>query len=1060
MFVCGLVAPGCGAPAREAQDHVRPLRGIFYSEQNLKETRQCLHSEPWRLRLHDEITSAADKWVARDDEWIRTILPPPGSVFAYGVNGCPKCDAKWKNFGADTCSFDRPGKVVCPGCKTVFPDPDPASPYHDTGTGVAVNGKRYYLAGVWNAFVIQSMHAAFSEDSCALNALAHAYALTGRGEYARKAAVIMDALATLAPSTRGPRDFDYSGSVTSDQGRLHFLTSIVYRALVPLARDYDLVGRHPVFQQDSPTSPGVTIAANVRGGLFEDYLFRHFDVRRGRLSTLHNHEADSVRAMLATGLLFGSPDYIRWGIDSLDSLLANTVDRDGMYYETSVGYAEFTRSVFVDMAELCATYSPERFADLPGDFPPARNFFAGQALKGLVVDNFDLTVAGQDMNFGNSHTSRSVLKGPSASTPWNLGVLSRFLAYSPDPGVRDRVRRMLASGMAGQAQGKSGTRWWLLKMPEPLPEPLPSPEEESPVGSGKFFSTKALAAFQSGEWPERRGFCVRGGPNLPHAHDDLLGLNLYDVGRELSAEIGYSVFDSHVHKGWGTRAIAHNLVTVDGDAGLTGNEYFKKSPGASWRSFYDGGDVKFIDADGSSQFPGRLPVTKYRRRVAMVDVTSSASYYLDVFDVRGGSNRDYSLHAPYNDKLLTAALSFEGVDMRPVEGAWTLAGLDPQWRDAPWNRQGRSWGERVTPGEYIRKVTPDDGVGPYGWVAPGRGYGFLYNLRGGAPSGAFRATWALEGQDNAFLRATFLPAGAVTCYAANAPDLSGSHLLNYVICRDSGTSDSRFVVLLEPYRGAGSVREARLLAPGTRGDVVVEIALADGRTDYVAFAEPESKPVIFDAVGGGTASSEGEFAFVRLGTDGKPEVAHMFRGSRLSVGAKVLLSSVPAVRGTITATDEVRGRLVAEVDRGAEVAAATRARFAVVSSPRYTHDTGIQISENDVVREGGNRLSLRTGRISLQKVRIAGRDDDGVTTSSIPLPLTFIHDRPTSFLDGKALVTPDGKVAGRIARSLDIGSFATERGAAIREGDDLRVMDFVAGDSIELPIGASWRSRR
>ena len=42
--------------------------------------------------------------------------------------------------------------------------------------------------------------------------------------------------------------------------------------------------------------PGTTVFDNIRRGLFEDYLFRHNDVRGARMSSLHNHEADSIRA--------------------------------------------------------------------------------------------------------------------------------------------------------------------------------------------------------------------------------------------------------------------------------------------------------------------------------------------------------------------------------------------------------------------------------------------------------------------------------------------------------------------------------------------------------------------------------------------------------------------------------------------------------------------------------------------------------------------------------------------------------------------------------------------
>lgn len=45
---------------------------------------------------------------------------------------------------------------------------------------------------------------------------------------------------------------------------------------------------------------------------------------------------------------------------------------------------------------------------------------------------------------------------------------------------------------------------------------------------------------------------------------------------------------------------------------MSGAEYFKKRPGANFRSFYDGDGVKFLDADAAEQFRDCIPVTKYR----------------------------------------------------------------------------------------------------------------------------------------------------------------------------------------------------------------------------------------------------------------------------------------------------------------------------------------------------------------------------------------------------------------------------------------------------------------
>jgi hypothetical protein len=242
--------------------------------------------------------------------------------------------------------------VICPSCKHEFPDADPKSPYYDPDRGIIVNGKEYYLKGVWNAWVVDQMSSS-NTASAALDNLGYAYALTGDERYAHKAMVIMDALATVAPTTIGPRDFQSSRE--SLEGRFHYLTSIVYRVRMNQLGTYDLIGKFSELNQPSPTNPGLTYAENIKKNLLEDYLFLHFDVRNMNLTTLHNHEGDSVRAMLGVGLVTGNPDYIRWGLESLFYFIDNTVDRDGQYYETSASYSQFSASVLCDMAELAAS---------------------------------------------------------------------------------------------------------------------------------------------------------------------------------------------------------------------------------------------------------------------------------------------------------------------------------------------------------------------------------------------------------------------------------------------------------------------------------------------------------------------------------------------------------------------------------------------------------------------------------------------------------------------------------------------------------------------------------
>ena len=1064
---------------------VLPLhRGLYYSDAQLAAVRDAVEKEPWRVEMRDRITSVADSWLARSDGEIRALLPKPGALFSHGKTGCPKCMAKWGSNGSDTCSLDRPGKLLCPKCKTMFPDDDPAGRYHDAGRGVEVEGRRHHLTAVWNSFVVNTMYAAEGADNAGVSSLALAYALTGREEYARKAVVMMDALATLAPTTLGPRDYD-TGARDSDQGRFQFFTSTVYRAMIPMARNIDLVGGHPMMRADSPTNPGTTVFDNIRKGLYEDYLFRHNDVRGARMSSLHNHEADSIRAMLAAGLLFDNADYIRWGMQCFDALLENTVDRDGMYYETSMGYALFTRSVFADMADLLANYRPEKYAGKTGDFPPARNYFDHPKLQKLVVDNFDLDVMGRRVSFANSNGDDLVLdRNPDTFNTWQLGWLGRVGKHTSNAALRAHIDRMMAAGIALDLPDPAGPRWWLLNRADPLPAHTGKTAEFNMFRDGRFFSTKGLAGFQFGEWPHKKAFLVRGGPNLPHSHDDNLGLNLYDLGRDLSAEIGYGTYGTAVHLGWANRAVSHNLVTVDGDRAVTGQGIYKRTPGAAWRGFLNGEIVKYLDADGAAQFEGTsVTVEKYRRRMLGVVVDDAHAYYLDLFDVKSGSSRDYVLHAPDHDTLLTGALTLDNLRPAPVEGAWTLAGLDPEFRDAPWNAPGRSWGERVGPGETIRPVDPPDGSKGYGWEPPGRGYGFLYNLRGERTDKPWSATWKLRGDDGAHLRASFFPAAPMLACTANAPDRLNEKLYNYVVCRDEGDNQSRFVVLLEPFRGRRAVSDVAVLKNGRTGAVVLKVELANGSTDHIVLGESADELVDF-----GAGSAAAEMAFLRVDKAGKPVHAAMMRGRVLESGDAELLNTRPAAVTRVSAVDLADGTFVvdtAELRRSglkgtdpadyretcggfalgsAGVAGGTARAFAPVVSTRGAScptNTLMELrscgSTPGMMLTQEGDLVVNAGGVALQQFRVDAFDaDKRIVTSSIPLPLGFVNGRSTRALDGRAIADTDGKVVGRVASSPGLSQVEVAPGTTLENGRLYWVMDIVAGHDAEFPVAATW----
>ncbi|WP_213528091.1 heparinase II/III domain-containing protein [Paenibacillus cisolokensis] len=61
---------------------------------------------------------------------------------------------------------------------------------------------------------------------------------------------------------------------------------------------------------------------------------------------------------------------------------------------------------------------------------------------------------------------------------------------------------------------------------------------------------------------------MRFGRNNTHGHDDVLAYSYYAGGKEISADIGYSVYGTNAHYGWASKSIAHNTVVVNQDEGM------------------------------------------------------------------------------------------------------------------------------------------------------------------------------------------------------------------------------------------------------------------------------------------------------------------------------------------------------------------------------------------------------------------------------------------------------------------------------------------------------------
>ena len=224
---------------------------VFVSPDEILRARTNIARFPWARQIADAVRLEADAWLRRDDGWLRSVVPPPGAAFAYGITGCPICGAFWGPWARDSATFDNPGGVTCRNGHRL-PDAD----HPDSGSGyVAPDGRIHYIVGAYNAWVVETL------TFKALENLVHAYTLTGNERYAEKASVILDALAAIYPNSH-KGCWDYPSSPLS--GRLDRPWYQASRVLIHYVDQYD-----QLFHSKALDLPSVTVrnepAAEHRG---------------------------------------------------------------------------------------------------------------------------------------------------------------------------------------------------------------------------------------------------------------------------------------------------------------------------------------------------------------------------------------------------------------------------------------------------------------------------------------------------------------------------------------------------------------------------------------------------------------------------------------------------------------------------------------------------------------------------------------------------------------------------------------------------------------------------
>ncbi len=956
----------------------------------------------------DALMKSVARWDDKDAAWVRSVMPGEGACFAYGFTGCPICGGRWSCWGGARCSFDNAGRVTCSGGH-LLPDKD----HPDPGTGYrGKDGRIHYFVGSHNAWVVETLIFKLAKPYSMI------YLLTRDERAGRMAAVILDEIARIYPSC-DKGSWDYPSNPPS--GRLCRPWYQVARVLVHFVDMYDWIFDHPAL--DEPSSRGgLTRRQNIERHLLLNGAKYCYDtsVKSGGL---HNGQADYLRGVLAVGVVLGIPEYVTWPVDGtfgIRTMMANNVDRDGRYFETSAGYALHTRNLYLTFAEPLLNYRGSVY-------PHGLNLYDDARFESFYVLPQMATVClGHDAPFGDAAPvfRRRTAPPYRPHRVYDDVFAERLASRMSDPTKRAGYGALLAHlrswDAEGKRQDKALTEWQLFhQTDEPSPGGALDDRMKRYLGGSLFFGQKGLAILRPGKDADAQAAILRFGPSLNHGHYDDLNVNYFAQGAEMTYDIGYSLGSTHTQVGWAKQTISHNTVVVD------------EKPQGGGQS---GGSLhRFVDlpglvlAEGSSKVYAHLGVDVYRRLIALTD-----RYALDVFRVRGGRRHDLPLHG------LSTEVEFDGITFGEPEPG-SLAGEQYRWGELQLN-DGDMKGH---PGK------------PYWNPPPHNGYGFLCRPAMAVPTASWSATWVLKDGKTRF-RLLPLHDQGTEAITAVAPGLYPTFpKARHVIRRRRGEAlSSCFVSIWQGFKGgkeASPVRAVRRIDAGAPlsddSPVALAVALANGHRDLWCLA-PGPDSTVRGRDGSIDIAFEGALARCRVDGD-RLVSAQISSARRLHVAGWTLQLDAPdrsaKVVGALGKADSTR------IDASWPTDGRYDGDAIYFSNSRYSRNTAYTLDKIDgdrlVVQQTGTLL----GRGEVHEIKDA---HTLITRTPHQYARSVTRRGSSGIFRGKLLRTTDGRVGTRI-REVRYGQSGTmtidvDSTDGLETGQTFNYHDVQPGDTVTV----------
>ena len=357
-----------------------------------------------------------------------------------------------------------------------------------------------------------------------------------------------------------------------------------------------------------------------------------------------------------------------------------------------------------------------------------------------------------------------------------------------------------------------------------------------------------------------------------HAHRDCLNLVLFAKGKELISETRYRPGKAtNSTREWHTSTAGHVTVVVDGKDQVAWYHSIRRKqqpedaiPGVrDWKSRWsnhgsvmidgklrlfnhDFSQVQVAEADGERSYGSLVKMAVYRRTIALVKISETDCYVVDVFRVRGGTTHDYLLHS---------CLDF--------------------------------------PHKLTTSIAPKEKL-------PGPLHKYLTDVRVGRTDDSWSATFALD-DGSASLKSFFLPQKGTEIVRGTGPAMRRLGVAPFLAVRQTD-GESIFVAIHHPY-----VREPLVqrvdplpLGPDDGLAVAIRVTLRD-RVDTIVSTMDE-EPWTLRQTPDGEIRLRGRFTHIAEGSGG--EWLYLAQGDLLAAGEKTIRGSVTH-KGLLTGTRRV-----------------------------------------------------------------------------------------------------------------------------------------------------------